>query len=687
MPDPSTLTQPVALARKNIGVVFKLNKFFSSEYVIVMAATSATSMIVKSTGETNWIPNRKLNNPVAFNHLNSINSHAGRLYAALKKTEIAGYRTPMMESAISNQLEKILEEPVLAFGLVVDRKQLGLSLPECLELRVDDWRVRYEFLQDETSEDLATLRSAIISDPQAPSEIRMLVALQMRDTQIDAYLCDSEEQDLADVPQDLHDSLRVLRAEFWKKAEDVEGIAVAKEMFEMFKGEGNAEPSEQLLADKSLWPALIKTQASVADPSGPNGEDFAGLQKLSQALDALFEWRWQEAIDLARQGLRWSKREAVRDELLNLTACALWLQGAPESALSALDNALEGAYTESLLINASVVASELEHDSAMPRLLRLAREAPNAQQRAVAAERALVLWDNDQERLWEETETEELPAEIRDVLRTLISAPLPEDRYLRLMRVIANRDSAWLSQQHDRAFGPNVNSPATRVFRALTNGLDQYVQALGVELRKEHPVWVANERDSVVDAAIQVLIQNNSELGAAFFGVTILDSDMPLRDLQRIKLKSLTVVAIAGSMQEDGNEPQTRFIDWIEEAKTDLALVDAEERLGLTVIVDLAASVLAESYYRARYFHLNQVHRAWSEFLSQFRILALDPYRTVNMVAVKKLLVPMIGICKDSEKLIARLINLVSDSNLRDGLNSLNRDFSSLRTAMQDFRG
>ena len=450
-----------------------------------------------------------------------------------------------------------------------------------------------------------------------------------------------------------------------------------RELRDVILSHGQIPPSEPLLSDRSVWRELIDAGVPGDSQTGPLGEEYVGVSALSRASSCLYEWRMDEARTIAREGLRRARREDIRDELLNVVACSLWLSGEPEPALAALDNALDGAYTDSLLINASVVAAELEHDSAIARFVKLASEAPSAQQRAIAAERALVLWDNDAARLWGNDANGALPKEIRHALRPLIKETLPEERYLRVIRVLANRDEHWLAKQEDAAFGSNVDSPAARIFRARATGVQEYVKALGSELQGDStPEWVPRERDSVVEAAINALFQNVDHLPAAMFGLLLIDGGLPMPARQRVSLKCLTVISVVANVPEGSGEPQFRFIDLIDEAIQELPSLDGLEQAGLRAFVTTAAESLTRSYLAARSRQLNEATIASELIINMSRAI---PRQNLNRAALREHLKFAREFCKDTISLFDRLQPMINDAQLKEAIASTRQKIHKLR--------
>ena len=92
---------------------------------------------------------------------------------------------------------------------------------------------------------------------------------------------------------------------------------------------------------------------------------------------------------MLRHAFRLSDSEALRDEALNLMACAHWQLGNDEEAQQALTAAIEGSRNPSLQVNLGVVAAGLDPEVAALELARLVNEAQSLELRTVAAMKAV----------------------------------------------------------------------------------------------------------------------------------------------------------------------------------------------------------------------------------------------------------------------------------------------------------
>lgn len=497
----------------------------------------------------------------------------------------------------------------------------------------------------------------------APSDLSAdeVVVLQFASEAYRRYV--SGDDDVAGaLPQRRLNNARVARS--LKRGDiptDVPNDELLVEMISLIKSNGIESPSEALLADSSVWSALIAH--GVVGSTQPLGTaaHFADVSALHGARNALFEWDWAKAAGLSRERLRGAKREAVRDELLNIMACALWLQGKHEPALAALDSALEGEYSDALLTNAAVVAAQLEPSEAVDRFVKLAREAPNAQQRAMAAERALVLWQNDDDRIWDD-EDAGIPEEILEALRPLIGQPIADDRYRRIVSVLASNDDEWLAAQPLTVFGTHSETATVRVYKARAEGIAEFVTALGNELKRSgYENWVAEERDNLVSVAVKVLIDNNHELGAAFFGMTLVEANIPMEPTQRIPLVCLTVAAISQNIDTDEGEPKDVFIDWVMNAKQELAGLGEDRRDTFEPLVALAGDSLARSFARARARQITEATEAFDKANGQLRTM---PSWQINHQAVQEFMAPISQFCRESWDILNKVRPLVGDPGL-----------------------
>ncbi|MDO8147510.1 hypothetical protein Q6350_03610 [Isoptericola sp. b515] len=479
--------------------------------------------------------------------------------------------------------------------------------------------------------------------------------------------------DLSGTDKILFDAIEAVRAA--RTPEDLGGDPTLTALVDVLgRGEGAAAP-DALLQDPTVWAVLVERGVLADRPTSTVGRKYTEYSSLRQARQALFEWDWGRARALALEGLRVAQREAIRDELLNILACVHWLNGEPDAALAALDKALEGEYTHGLLTNAAVVASGVERQQAIDRFVRLAHDATSGRQRAMAAERALVLWQDADERAWEGG-TEELPSEIVGALRSLIAEDLPDERYVRLLRTLAVHDDEWFSARSVDDFGVHRDRSAVRVFRARAAGLDEYINQIADEFRRGHAEpWLELDRDQLVGSLVDFMMDHSEEPAAAYFGMSILEAGVPLAAEQRIPLVCLTIRSVTQRIDPDEGEPNTKFIAWLRGARDQLHEVDDDRRESFAMIVAMAGDGLGAAHAAFRHRQFDEVSGMVEQILERVR---RTPSHRVDFAVVARLLRPAREFVVDTQTLLDEVRPLVSDSDLRDYIEAIVGDARSL---------
>ncbi|MGY2126958.1 hypothetical protein [Blastococcus sp. SYSU DS0617] len=191
-------------------------------------------------------------------------------------------------------------------------------------------------------------------------------------------------------------------------------------------------PPRELLDDPTVWPLFAEEAKDGAISLGqvdraqfPAFAQWCDLQRL---VGLLWEAKWAEAERIGSALIPGLDVERYQDEALNLTAFAVLQQGRPLEALALLERALDGTYTEALLVNTSLIAALEKPATAAKYFAMLVRHAPTPELRRAAINRAVAVWDALPDELT-------FPAELLQPLREVLSEPSPVGDYLRLLRV------------------------------------------------------------------------------------------------------------------------------------------------------------------------------------------------------------------------------------------------------------
>jgi hypothetical protein len=232
-------------------------------------------------------------------------------------------------------------------------------------------------------------------------------------------------------------------------------LAMAARTSKLIEESGTASLPAPIRQDRSLWTLFAgqaragKLAVSIEDRDrSPALGQWSDLQRL---VGLIWEGRWRDASTLGEKLVSTLEVERLQDEALNLTAYALDQLGDSERALRQLQRAMEGAYTEALLINTSIVATKVDPVMAEATLARIVQEAPTHELRAAAMRRAIDLWHATEE-------MPELPSVLVPSLTAVLSSPCSFEDYVFFIRVASNvmpRTVVELPDPGDDRSGPH----------------------------------------------------------------------------------------------------------------------------------------------------------------------------------------------------------------------------------------
>lgn len=464
-----------------------------------------------------------------------------------------------------------------------------------------------------------------------------------------------------DVPAEVTEQYRRWTA-LQGETPDADGLLAALEATGIAGAEGTVaaflEGDCPLPPDAAIADPLVALQLARLSPTVPEAEpsalashhrDFVGLCYAVLAREALRDWNWTKARETAQEGLRFARHEQLRDELLNLMACALWQLDQDEPAILALEAALEGDYTEALQANVAVVASSLASEKAAEHLARLVVEAPNIQLRLSAARRAVEIWGFSDEPWAQE---DDLPDDLAEALRSLIAEDIPRDDFRLIIRLLADHDSDWLIGADRLSGSPLENSPEARVFMGRARGFSEFLEALSETLRADAPNWAVSLRDEAVAAALQVVIVEDPPIPAVMFGAALLEVDLQIPGDDLAVLRAFVARGIAMQIDPSEGEPADKFLKWLEAAAADLESMPPEVQDRARPAIELGFRALTAAYLEARWRQLQeaaQMHDAIGE-----RLWGV-PRRRIDFDMVRQAVAPINEFCRDTYNLMMRL--------------------------------
>lgn len=438
-------------------------------------------------------------------------------------------------------------------------------------------------------------------------------------------------------------------------------------------------PEAQIVADGSLRPMLARNcngNFSRLDIRRltQDQREFAGQVLLLRSRAFLYEWSWNDAVGAARECLRFARREDLRDEALNLLACALWMTGNVEGAVTALSTAIEGEHSEALQANFAVVAAAADPKTSADHLARLVLEGGRLDLRLSAALRAVEIWDADPEP-WNQDDEDAMPPSLLDALRAIVLEAIPLDDFRRIAKLLAIRDGDWMSRTGFKS-SPHRDSTEAYIWASRAHGFEEFLAALARTLMTPSPPqWVSDERDELVAVASAVLITDEPSLGAVSFGMLMLDKGLPMPTDDKVVLRAFVARGAALAIDPEEGEPAEKFLIWLEQADRDLAAVPDALRERARIAIDLGFRSLAIAHVSARWGLFKEAAEFHDSMIGQ---LSRIPRYRINRDAVRGSAQPIRSYCAETKQLLRRLRPHVTDAEVLKWLDDLSRAVNEL---------
>jgi hypothetical protein len=365
--------------------------------------------------------------------------------------------------------------------------------------------------------------------------------------------------------------------------------------------------SEAILADTTVWPVLV----TIAGPSGLDPDPglrerfpaFTEWLALHQAREHLFKGAWQQAVAAAGRCLDLADSEPVRDEALNLKACGLYHLGDEAGAIAALEEAIEGAYSDALLANIGIVAAGLQPEAAARHLGVLIAEAPTISMRVAAALRAVDIWSTSDREAWQNSDDSPLPDAFQEPLRELVTADLELDDFRNFVSLLAIHDAAWLQRAGSLASSPHRGTLEARFYIARAQDLGSMIEVMGAAIKQGNaPEWIFDERDSLRSAAVDILFENLDEPDSAFGSIALamVDNAVLANEYDRLLFTALGTAGVTYHLSEQQQEVADQIVARVHELRSGWQRLDGEDRTRLDPLVELATRRVALNRMLAR---------------------------------------------------------------------------------------
>ena len=404
---------------------------------------------------------------------------------------------------------------------------------------------------------------------------------------------------------------------------------------------------------------------------------FLSWACLNVAQNFLYERKTDLAIEAAKAALMQAQTEKLKDEALNLIACAHWLDERDSESISALQMALAGNRNESLQVNLGVVASTSNPETAALELARLVSESDSLELRSNAAMRAAGMWLND-ENPWKSDVKDGMPSAIRDALRIIVAEPIPIETFVLVAGVLSREDSDWLANKSNLGRSPHGGTTEARVLCARAAGFDQFIAELISIFRQPNPSqWVIDERDNFIDALINQS-KSDFDLGAALFLANALDKGLPVIDKHRILISPLSVLEMCAVLDPEKGEPQDRFFTDL--LTTQNRFKNHEDYSGWTDLYQMAWDRLTAIHCLANHKSLLRLSEIHDDGVNQ---LSKIPAHQIEPAGVRQFFSSLVDDSQVIERSLRRFVGKSSDTDIQKMLADVMKFASELRTMCQ----
>jgi hypothetical protein len=427
--------------------------------------------------------------------------------------------------------------------------------------------------------------------------------------------------------------------------------------------------------------------AAVANAS--NSSDSAKTI-LAAAVCSLFDWRWDDAGQLARECLRLSQDEDERDEALNVLAASHIMNGDPTRAMQALQKAVEGKWNLRLQTNLALIATSQDPRLASSQMAYLIDGATSSKEKLRAARIAISLWRNSQADELEEEEFEPLAPNLLESMYGILTTPdVGEEDFFDIALFLERADSGSTALKAALAGSPHRNTPSAAVVKARSAGFSDYLDAL-VICSAQNPLhrrpWIEDKVNDFVRQLSTALLEEEVKKVSIFFAFNMLRNGLDCSNFLRIGFRFLLMSRIHILLEEKA-QPSEDFFRWHNEASRAIRYdgsLTTEEKKVLRRMRDEAGNKLGVLTHLALIDHYPAVEQAANQIIQ--RMSGFLNRLTADKAAVGSVAGNVISVCQEAIRDYERAIPVVTDSDIRKSMTDVMGYFQQVLQRMNDYR-
>lgn len=305
-----------------------------------------------------------------------------------------------------------------------------------------------------------------------------------------------------------------------------------------------------------------------ADPSietlneDRKSKDGTAHRQLLLSIEHLLEWRWSEAKDTAKQVLRDTQSEDLRDEALNVIAAANALLGDIDAGIAALKQAVEGQWNYSLQQNLGILALKADPQLAANQSTYWLDASQSVDDRERAIFLVISMWASA-----EDNEGEiDIPGRIRESFRQALGSEISDSTFAMLGLFLARHDSDWVSEPANWMSSPHFGTDRAALIMARAEGYGEFVDYLVEKSASQEPA-IVQARDNLISQFVDAMFDEESAMWAAGFALNMVEQGLPCDSLNTALLRAMAVREICIYLRENKGEPKDEFINWLLEVK------------------------------------------------------------------------------------------------------------------------
>lgn len=453
-----------------------------------------------------------------------------------------------------------------------------------------------------------------------------------------------------------------------------------------------ADPSTMLEVSIRLNEIILDVSSDLDSYLGvtPGQEESVkwALLFLNASIHRLLQWDWEKAQSYAKECLRLSRNETVRDEALNISAIALAMQGEADRAILALEKAVEGKWNLNLQSNLAVIAGDHNPELAVRQMAFIIKGAGTGEDRLAACKLAIELWRKYVDKIGIDEDELAPPTLVIEASQNLLADPaLAEEAFFDLGFFLALTDGEGLIQSGVLDRSRHKTSPSAELIRARAQGIDEFVTKLIpiVKRDSENRTWLSDEVDKMVSACVAAMLNSEPSPGAAALAMQLISDGLDYSSPQRILVRCLFIGEIAPMFQDGESRPQEKFIAWIKDARNSMTkiITTDEQKTFINNLLDGAGDTLTAIFLNTFAKESSQIDNIATSL--RIRMTGFFNRLSADKNAVFKAASLVRDWCRDVERICSQLTAVVHDPELKDGLATFRRIASQLSSDMSKY--